>query len=237
MWRFKRREEKLGLIMLSLARSKMDAITDKKARHCGIQLHPLDFRTGETSPGVTPYFSPTGCHLLVRQPTCLLKKNRFFRTSYRDSTGKSSSLYLAKRDLNLRRALSEELERYRFVAKRRIIIPGLKSFDIHKGFDSLITHSDKKPSISVSRAMRIDTGRRGRQCHQIVHLSTDEYPDPARPSITELQVLISVIWDRMSMEKRKTRMKDKLRRYDCSAHRMNHYVYPVSDSPVQRRLK
>lgn len=230
MWRFKRREEKLGLIMLSLARSKTNAITDKKARHCGIQLHPLDFHTGETSPSVTPYFSPAEENLLVRQPSFVLQNNRFFRTSRRDSSGKSSSVSLAKHDRNLRRALSENLDLYRLVAKRRKIIPGLKSFDIHRGFDSLITHHDKKPSISITRAMRIDDGRRGRQCHQIVHLNTDEYPDPARPSITELQVLISVISDRMRMEKKKTRMKDKLRRYDHSAHRLNHNVVPVSVS-------
>lgn len=232
VWRFKRREEKLGLIMLSLMRSKTDAITDKKARHCGIQLHPLDFHTGETSPSLTPYFSPTEENLLVRQPSCLLRENRFFRTSCRASTGKSNSVSLAKCDRNLRRALSAELERYRLVARRRMIIPGLKSFDIHKGFDSLITHSDRTPSISISRAMRIEDGRRGRQCHQIVHLGTDEYPDPARPSITELQVLISVIWERMRIEKRATRMKDKLRRYDHSAHRLKHHVVPVNDEPI-----
>lgn len=111
-------------------------------------------------------------------------------------------------------------------------IDGLHSFDIHEGFDSLITHSDKKPSISISKSMRMEDDLRGRQCHQIVHLNTDEYPDPARPSITELQVLISVIWDRIRIEKRKTRMKDKLRRYDTSAYRLNHHVFPVSDAPI-----
>lgn len=99
VWRFKRREENLGMIVLSLARSKTDAITDKKAKHCSIQLHPLDFHTGETSLGVTPYFSPTEEKRLARLPTAVLQKNRFFRTSSRDSTGLSQ----AKRDRNLRR--------------------------------------------------------------------------------------------------------------------------------------
>lgn len=237
VWRFKRREEKLGMIMLSLFRSKTDFITDKKTKHCGIQLHPLNFKTGETSPSVTPYFEPTEDTLLVRQPACLVQRNKFFAASYQDAASKSRSKSLARRDRKLRGALSQELEHYRLVAKRRRWMPGLKSFNIHEGFDSLITHDDKKPSISIIRSMRIEDGRRGRQCHQIVHLNSSEYPDPARPSITELQVLISIIWDRMHMEKGKTQMKDKLRRYDASAHRITHHVVPVSDKQLPEQFR
>lgn len=131
VWRFKRRQEKLLLIIMSLARSKTDSITDKKAKHCRIQLNPLNFQTGETSPSVTPYFTPTEDEVLVRQPACVLMKSQFIRRSLRgptSSTSKSSSQSQSKYDRLLRKTLSEELERYRLAATYRRRIPGLKSF-------------------------------------------------------------------------------------------------------------
>lgn len=85
--------------------------------------------------------------------------------------------------------------------------------------------------------MRLDEGRRGRRSHQIAHLKSSEYPDPARPSITELQVLITLIWDRMKIERTKTQLKNKLRRYDHSAHRHIRYVFPVCHGTSKHRIQ
>lgn len=75
--------------------------------------------------------------------------------------------------------------------------------------------------------MRIDCKRRSRQCHQIITLGTEEYPDPARPSITELEVLVTMILDGMRNERMSGKFSDPRRRPYRPA-KTNHII-PVSD--------
>lgn len=235
VWRFKHRQDDLGMTMVSLMDSETDAITDETAQSLNIQLHHLDFHTGETSPSARQYFMPADENFVPRQPASVIQRTSFMKEYLRIPSTKPQAK--EKRDRNLRQALSDDLELYRAVAKREWKIPGLESFRVPKGMKDVVEHNDKKPAFTVSRAMEMDGGRRGRQCHQIAHLQASEYPDAASPSITELQVMIALIWDRMHQEKKETQMKSKLRRYDASAERITHHVFPVNDELPRAKAK
>lgn len=127
LWRFKRREEKLGRILKSLQRSEIDTISDKKLQHCGIQLHPLDFKTGATSPSVTTYFTPTTDKLMTKQPVPIFFKNQFIKCCL-PTLDQLDSLTQSERDRDLRNKLGRVFEDYRIVANKYRTIPGLKSF-------------------------------------------------------------------------------------------------------------
>jgi hypothetical protein len=115
VWRHERREEKLQKILKSLQRSTTDQITAEKAQHCGIQLTPLDFYTGDTLPLVRSSFTPRDDDLLLKKPTWMLRKSNFFRCSlgtglkYKDKTPN-------QREGLLRSALAQAFKDYRATA-------------------------------------------------------------------------------------------------------------------------
>lgn len=130
LWSHKLREAKLDLILKLLQVSTDDQITAKKAQFYGMQLTPLDFHTGDTSPSVTPCFAPRDDdHILIKKRRWMLEKSTFFRC-FLGQGANCQNKTLRQRDGLLRSALITAFKDYRTIANRiRSVVPDLLSIE------------------------------------------------------------------------------------------------------------
>lgn len=130
LWRHKSREAKLLMILESLQGSTEDHITAKTAQHSGIQLNPLDFETGDTSPFVTTCFAPRNDDsLLIRKTRYQLERSNFFRCSL-GFGAKYQNKSPRQRSKLLRSALVETFKDYRNIANRsRNVVADLHRYE------------------------------------------------------------------------------------------------------------
>ncbi|KAJ5149424.1 hypothetical protein N7448_001002 [Penicillium atrosanguineum] len=256
LWRHKRSETKLHMILQSLQGSTEDQITAEKAQHCGMQLNPLDFETGDTSPFVSPCFAPRDDDsLLIRKTRFQLQKSNFFRCCL--GTGaKYQNKSPRQRNNLLRSALVETFKDYRNIANRsRNIVADLHhyEFDSHSiysddefgpnltmntdrddgSLDRAIHHNGKQANLRVvtSHELRSENHRM-RHNHQIITISINERPG-ALPSITELQVLATQTRQAMRFERKLGQFNNPRNRH--SQPRMVKYEFPTLVTTIYRR--
>lgn len=130
LWRHKFCETKLDIILQFLQLSTDNQITAKKAQYYGMQLTPLDFYTGDTSPSVTACFAPRDDdHMLIKKRRWMLEKSTFFRC-FLGQGASCQNKTLRQRDGLLRSALITAFKDYRTIANRiRSIVPDLHSIE------------------------------------------------------------------------------------------------------------
>ncbi|KAJ5191090.1 uncharacterized protein N7498_010075 [Penicillium cinerascens] len=233
LWSHKLREAKLDLILKLLQVSTDDQITAKKAQFYGIQLTPLDFHTGDTSPSVTPCFAPRDDdHILIKKRRWMLEKSTFFRC-FLGQGANCQNKTVRQRDGLLRSALITAFKDYRTIATRiRNVVPDLLSIDNDNSLDGLIHHNGEKAKFRLLTAHRLRSkNHRIRQNHQIITISPNEYSDTL-PSITELQVLVTMMRQAMVNERKLGHFSDcRMRHWQ---ERMPKYVFPTLVTTIYR---
>ncbi|KAJ6108018.1 hypothetical protein N7523_009341 [Penicillium sp. IBT 18751x] len=233
LWHHKRREAQLRIILKSLQESTEDQITVRGAQHRGIQLNPLNFETGDTTPSVTPFFAPRDDnHLLIRKTQSQLQKKNFFRCSlgtdikYQDKSQR-------QRSNMLRSALVETFKDYHNIANRsRSVVADLHRYEGDGSFNSAICHNGKQANLRIVTSHELrSTNHRMRHNHQVLTISINEHPG-ALPSITEIQFLAIQIRQAMRAERKLGLFKNPYTRN--SQPRMTKYEFPTLITTIYR---
>ncbi|KAJ5875690.1 uncharacterized protein N7473_013037 [Penicillium subrubescens] len=223
VWRYKHHTEVLQNIRTHLTLLLNESIPDSFVRMLNVKLHPLHFSTGKTftdpAASFDYFFIPTDKRVSWNN-----KNEPIERTiEFPESLGKphKPSSWPTDEDIQLQKDLEEELQKFCRLAdsnqlsKRMTPIPRPKNMDKEN-----VRTLAGSVNFHVSRAVEHRHGAR------VITLVPEAYPNPARPSSTEIQVLITVITQGLRQQSIEFGLSDPRARTKLHLDSVN-YVIPT----------
>ncbi|KAJ5355490.1 uncharacterized protein N7496_012702 [Penicillium cataractarum] len=190
MWRYKHHSEVLVNIWTYLTQMLTDSIPDVFIKKLNVNLQPLDFFSGKTvtdpAASFDPFFMPTDKKVLQK------KKNKSIEhtVNFPPHLGKphKATAKPTSQDLDLQKDLVEELQKFCLLAESYPVAEKMTHFDRPSN-----ANAENIRTLAGSVPFQIPWAMEYKQGARVITLAPEAYPDPVRPSATEVEVLIAII--------------------------------------------